>query len=113
MLELSRDEYEYFLRRNLMSFVERSFYELNPHTKFLNSPHIEVLISKLESCRQGKIRRLIINLPPRSLKSLCASIAFPGLVSGSRSGGADSVRQLRPRSFGQTSPRLPHDNDEQ
>jgi hypothetical protein len=34
--------------------------------------------------REGKIRRLIVNLPPRHLKSLMASIAFPlfGLVEG-------------------------------
>jgi hypothetical protein len=32
--------------------------------------------------RQGKIRRLIINLPPRHLKSLMASIAFPAWCLG-------------------------------
>src|SRR6201981_1166305 len=32
--------------------------------------------------RQGKIRRLIINLPPRSLRSLLASIAFPAWCLG-------------------------------
>ena len=32
--------------------------------------------------RDGKIRRLIINLPPRHLKSLMASIAFPAWCLG-------------------------------
>jgi hypothetical protein len=32
--------------------------------------------------RAGKIRRLIINLPPRHLKSLMASIAFPAWYLG-------------------------------
>src|SRR5262249_27360301 len=32
--------------------------------------------------RQGRIRRLIINLPPRHLKSLMASIAFPAWCLG-------------------------------
>jgi hypothetical protein len=32
--------------------------------------------------RLGKIRRLIINLPPRSLKSLITSVAFPAFVLG-------------------------------
>ena len=31
---------------------------------------------------QGKIRRLIINVPPRHLKSLLASIAFPAWCLG-------------------------------
>jgi len=32
--QLSYDEYEFFMRRDFMSFVERSFYELNPQTRF-------------------------------------------------------------------------------
>jgi hypothetical protein len=38
---------------------------------------LEVIAAKLTAVRKGKIRRLIINLPPRHLKSLLASIAFP------------------------------------
>ena len=60
-----------------MSFTERSFYELNPQTELLLAPHIELIAAKLEACRRGKINRLIINLPPRQLKSHCASVAFP------------------------------------
>src|ERR1700721_1916297 len=37
---------------------------------------------RLEVCRSGKIRRLMINLPPRSLKSHCASIAFIAWLLG-------------------------------
>jgi len=95
-MELSWEEYEYILRRDLMSFTERSFYELNPQSTFLNSPHIEVLISKLESCRHGKIRRLIINLPPRSLKSHAASVVFPAWLLGH-----DPSKQIICASYGQ------------
>lgn len=79
---LSSAEYEYILRRDFMSFIERSFYELNPQTKFLSGPHIELIATKLEACRHGKIKRLIINVPPRGLKSHCASIAFPAWCLG-------------------------------
>ena len=61
---LSFAEYEYILRRDLMSFIERSFYELNPQTRLLLAPHIELIAAKLEACRRGEINRLIINLPP-------------------------------------------------
>jgi hypothetical protein len=44
--------------------------------------HIEVIAAKLAAERAGKIRRLIINLPPRHLKSLLASIAFPAWCLG-------------------------------
>jgi predicted phage terminase large subunit-like protein len=74
---LSHEEYAFILQQDLMSFVERSFYELNPQTALVGGHHIEVMAAKLDACRQGKIKRLIINVPPRHLKSHCASIAFP------------------------------------
>ena len=37
------------------------------------APYIELMVSRLEDCRSGKSRRLIINLPPRSLNSHCVS----------------------------------------
>jgi predicted phage terminase large subunit-like protein len=81
-LELSANEYALMLRSDLTSFIERSFYELNPQTTFSPSPHIEVLASRLEACRRGESRRLIINLPPRSLKSHSASVAFSAWLLG-------------------------------
>ena len=81
---LSLEEYQFILRRDFMSFIERSFYELNPQTPLLLGPHIEVIATKLEACRQGRIKRLIINLPPRHLKSHCASIAFVAWFLGHR-----------------------------
>jgi hypothetical protein len=38
---------------------------------------VEVLAAKLEDVRRGACKRLIINIPPRHLKSHAASIAFP------------------------------------
>ena len=73
---LSDDEYSRFLRNDFVSFIERSFLELNPQTKYIPGPHIEVMASRLEACRQGKTKRLIINLPPRGLKSHCTSNAL-------------------------------------
>jgi hypothetical protein len=41
-----------------------------------------LIASKLEACRRGEITRLIINVPPRSLKSHAAAVAFPAFVLG-------------------------------
>src|SRR6201993_4544977 len=78
MRELLPREYEAVLRSDLGYFAERCFYQLNPQAAFLTNWHIQVIAAKLTEVREGKIRRLIINLPPRHLKSLMASIAFPG-----------------------------------
>ena len=81
-MKLTANEYRALLRRDLYAFTERCFYELNPATPFLRNWHIEVLASALEACRRGESTRLTINQPPRSLKSLCASVAFPAFVLG-------------------------------
>jgi predicted phage terminase large subunit-like protein len=70
------------LRTDFAAFIERCFYQLNPSAKFMPNWHQEVIASKLDDCRRGKLRRVAINLPPRSLKSLAASIAFPAWVLG-------------------------------
>lgn len=80
--DLTLEEYEVVLRRDLATFIHSSFLELNPETDFIHSPHIEVLATKLEQCRHGELRRLIINLPPRSLKSHTASVAFVAWLFG-------------------------------
>src|SRR5260370_39832874 len=82
MSELSPREYDVILRSDLGYFAERCFYELNLQAAFLTNWHIEVIAAKLAAVRAGRIRRLIINLPPRHLKSLLASIAFPAWCPG-------------------------------
>jgi len=81
-MRLTANEYRTLLRIDLNAFIEKSFYELNPTTPFLRNWHIEVIIGELEACRRGEANRLIINVPPRSLKSICASVAFPAWLLG-------------------------------
>jgi predicted phage terminase large subunit-like protein len=76
-LTLSLSDYYAFLRQDFSAFTERAFYHLNPTTPFLDNWHLDLLAAKLEACRRGTISRLIICVPPRSLKSHCASVALP------------------------------------
>lgn len=95
-MNLTLAECNTIYRNDLMSFIERSFLELNPETQFLSSPHLEVMASKLELCHQGKLRRLIINLPPQSLKSHSISVAFAAWMLGH-----DPAKQIICASYGQ------------
>src|ERR1700730_11234301 len=79
---LTPAEYEVLLRHDFATFAMRCFHDLNPQTRLAMNWHLEVIAAKLTACREGKIRRLIINLPPRHLKSLLASIAFPAWCLG-------------------------------
>jgi predicted phage terminase large subunit-like protein len=96
MSDRSIAQYYEILSRDLAAFIMRSFLELNPATKFLYPPYLEILCDRLEKCRRGKIKRLIINLPPRTLKSHCVSIAFVAWVLGH-----DPAAQIIATSYGQ------------
>ena len=73
---------EALLRNDLEAFVEKVFTTLNPGQQYVPSWHIKAIAHQLERVRRGKLRRLIINMPPRSLKSITASVAFPAYVLG-------------------------------
>ena len=79
---VSVNEYISILQNDFVSFVEKSFYELNPNTTYLHNWHIEVIVAALEKCRMRASTRLNINVPPRSLKSHTASVAFPAWLLG-------------------------------
>src|ERR1700730_15605388 len=96
MNDLSPRVYKEILRLDLGYFAQLCFCELNPQAAFLPNWHIEVIAAKLAAVRAGRIRRLIINLPPRHLKSLLASIAFPAWCLGH-----DPSAQILSVSYGQ------------
>ncbi len=70
------------LRQDLSSFIQKVFATCNPGTEYLHNWHIDYLAEHLRACERGEIRRLIINLPPRALKSLCISVAWPAWLLG-------------------------------
>src|SRR5271170_666180 len=74
--------YDALLRRDFAGFAQRAFHLLYPRTEFQMNWHIRVIAARLAAVRDGHIRRLAVNLPPRHLKSLLASIAFPAWILG-------------------------------
>ena len=80
--DLTRAEYDALLRQDFALFAERCFHDLNPQAELAMNWHLEVIAAKLTAVQEGKIRRLIVNLPPRHLKSLMASVAFPAWCLG-------------------------------
>ena len=70
------------LRTDISSFIQRAFQSVSPGDVYRHGWHIDAIAWALQQCLEGKVRRLIINLPPRSLKSIAASVAFPAFVLG-------------------------------
>lgn len=70
------------VRENFLIFLHRVFLEIDNSQAFTQNWHLEVIADKLLSVQRGDIRRLVIAQPPRSLKSVCASVAFPAWILG-------------------------------
>lgn len=70
------------LRADLTTFVQRVVQTVAPGANYLPNWHVEVLCHYLERCLAGEITRLIVTMPPRHLKSLCASVALPAWALG-------------------------------
>ena len=71
---------------NLTSFTEFAFGVVRPGITFKPNWHFEAVTHKLSEVASGDVRRLIITLPPRNLKSLCASVALPAWFLGKNPG---------------------------
>lgn len=78
LLNLQKEIYQ----NNLSYFIQRSFYIINQGVKYTHNWHIDAISEALNEVYKGNIKRLIINMPPRYLKSMCISIAFPAWVLG-------------------------------
>jgi predicted phage terminase large subunit-like protein len=70
------------LRHDFAPFIHRCFVTVDPGTTYLDNWHIAAIAHQLERIRRGEIHRLIINIPPRNMKSISASVAFPAFVLG-------------------------------
>lgn len=70
------------VRNDFVSFIRQCFLTLVPGARYQAGWHIEGIAWHLEQVRSGAIKRLIITMPPRSLKSIATSVAFPAFVHG-------------------------------
>ena len=82
MTNEERRALEAALREDFGVFTHKSFLTLEPATPFRHNWHIDTFCYHLGRVARGECRRLIINVPPRSMKSICASVAFPAWLLG-------------------------------
>src|SRR6266516_231742 len=70
------------LRSDFYSFIQAIFPVVSPGAALQPSWHIEAIAFQLSRVLRGETKRLIITVPPRGLKSICASVAFPAFILG-------------------------------
>jgi predicted phage terminase large subunit-like protein len=73
LTEISREK----ATRSLREFVRQAFLIVEPATPFVPGWHIDAIVEHLEAITYGHIRNLIINVPPRHMKSLLVSVFWP------------------------------------
>src|SRR2546423_11516219 len=62
---------------SLMAFVRQAWPVLEPGREFIPGWHIDAVCEHLEAVTRGDIRNLLINVPPRHMKSLAVSVFWP------------------------------------
>lgn len=70
------------VRSDLNVFLWQSFKTIYPSKPFLDNWHIRAIVHSLELSIAGQQPRLIINLPPRQLKSFITSVVLPAFILG-------------------------------
>jgi predicted phage terminase large subunit-like protein len=69
-----------FCSRSLINFVRESWHVVEPKTPFIDGWVVEALCTYLEATVRGDIHNLIINVPPRHMKSRLVNVFFPAWV---------------------------------
>lgn len=81
---ITRDQkaFSALMRSDFEAFLHRCVRTLNPGATFLPNWHIKAIAAYLIDVMEGRIMRALINAPPRYLKSLAVSVAFPAFLLG-------------------------------
>jgi len=64
-------------RRRFREFVEQAWHILEPATPFVPGIHVDAVCQHLPAITEGRIKNLIINMPPGHAKSLLTAVFWP------------------------------------
>lgn len=63
--------------RSLSQFVKMAWHILEPANPYVHGWHIDAVCEHLEAITSGDIKRLLINVPPGTMKSLMVNVIWP------------------------------------
>ncbi len=67
-------------RRKLGCFLKYAWHVIEPAAIYKPNWHIDAICEHLKAVEDGEIRNLLINVPPRSMKSITISVGWPAFV---------------------------------
>lgn len=62
---------------NLHFFLKKAWHCIEPAIEYKPNWHIDAICEHLQAVTDGQIKRLLINMPPRNLKSITATVMYP------------------------------------
>ena len=62
---------------SLSEFTKQAWHVIEPGTEYIHGWHVDAISDHLEAVTDGEIRNLIINMPPRHMKSILVSVMWP------------------------------------
>ena len=65
-------------------FIQRAWPVVEPSTRYVHGWHIDAIAAHLEAVTSGEINRLLINVPPGTMKSLAVGVLWPAWEWGPR-----------------------------
>jgi predicted phage terminase large subunit-like protein len=65
------------VERNLRKFIPLAWPIIEQNRPFVPGWHIDAICDHLMACTEGHIKNLVINIPPRHMKSLTVSVLWP------------------------------------
>lgn len=81
-MEINHELLNAILRSDFKSFVIKVFNTVSAGSEYLDNWHIDVICDAVMDMMENKNNRLIINIPPRYMKSIICSVALPAYLLG-------------------------------
>lgn len=78
--------------QTLSGFIREAWHVVEPNSTYVHGWHLDAIAEHLEAITDGRINRLLINVPPGTMKSLLTSVLWPAWEWGPK--GRPSLRYL-------------------
>jgi predicted phage terminase large subunit-like protein len=72
--EIKNRKEQFNAKDNLKLYAKQAWHVVEPMTDFVDNWHIDAICEHLEAVTNGEIRKLLINVPPRHMKSILVSV---------------------------------------
>lgn len=82
MADVPQDVVKALLRTDFLLFLRKVVETIDPGVTYLHNWHIDAIVYEVMELTEGRNRRLIVNMPPRYLKSIMLSVALPAWILG-------------------------------